>query len=145
MAESYADQFHYVVPVPAGTLQANPQITALAMPPRTVTRIDWRVPPGPQGNMGFLVGINKVPALPLPTGTYVVADGNSGDWQIEGFPDSGAWTCIAYNTGTFQHSVYLTFHTKVIMGRTAPRELLAAPLLAPMPDLAAAGPPIRRR
>lgn len=142
---TYREQFHYVVTVPAGTLKSAPQNEALAMPARTVTRINWRVPAGPQGTMGFLIGMGKVALVPQPTGTYVVADGNSGTWDIAEHPDSGGWSCIAYNTGTFPHSIYLTFWAETIERKRQPRELLAAPMLAPVPDLSHAGPPVRRR
>lgn len=94
--------------------------------------------------MGFLVGARSVPIVPQPAGTYQVADGQSGSWDIDGHHDSGDWSCIAYNTGSFSHSVRLTFFTHLLDKPAQPRFTYEAPMLAPVPDLSHAGPPVRR-
>lgn len=130
--------------MPAGTLQANPLRTAITVPVRTLRRIDWRVPRGPMGNLGFLISMGGVPVLPLPTGTYVVADGETGSWVVDDQPDSGAWQVTAYNTGTYPHSVFLTLYCDLIEPPAQLIPVFTTRQLADQPDLADAGPPVRR-
>ena len=102
---------HYTTLVPAGTPVAAPQVTNLVMPPRRVHAVQWRVPPGAAGLMGWRLTMGGVQVLPTPgTDQWVIAAGESGQWAIEEFPDSGAWQVTAYNTGAFAHSVYHAFH-----------------------------------
>lgn len=100
----------YTVTIPAGTALASPQVTALVMPARTVRSILWRVPPGPRGLMGFQVGASGVQVIPWNTGEWIVADDESDELPLEGQITSGAWQCIGYNTGRYDHAVYLTFY-----------------------------------
>lgn len=86
-----------------------------------------------------------VPVLPLPTGTYVIADGESGSWSVEDLPDSGAWQVTAYNTGAFNHSVYLDLFCDLIGLDDTLEPLIAPWTLADAPDLSHAGPTVGRR
>lgn len=141
-----ADIYHFTVTIPAGTPASAPLVTNIAMPPRTVRRIDWKVPPGHMGTMSFLIAMGKVPVLPVSgQAVYVTADGKDGSWELTEYPDSGAWQAIGYNTGTYPHAVLLTFYTDL---PSKPAELL--PLLSPYdlmpaPDLSHAGPPVKTR
>ncbi len=60
--------------VPAGTPKTNLFTQALAFPPRGVTEIDIRVPPGPRGQVGFAIGASGQPVLPYAAGQFIVAD-----------------------------------------------------------------------
>jgi hypothetical protein len=39
----------------------------------------------------------------------MVTDNQADTWQLEGYLDSGNWAVTAYNTGIYQHTLYLTF------------------------------------
>ena len=99
----------FAVTVPAGTTQANPLVSALAMPPRTIRRIEWTVPPGPRGVLGWAIGAAGVPVIPRNAGAWIVADGVDRGWDFETPVNSGAWQFFGYNTGSFDHTVYLRF------------------------------------
>ena len=116
----------FQVTVPAGTPQNAPQVFNLTMPPRVVRRITWTVPPGPRGNVGFQVGMAGTQLIPYNPGGFVVADGESEDWDLEELPSSGAWQVIAYNLGLYPHTLYFRFLVD-LPGSTA------QPLLAPIP------------
>lgn len=140
------DVQHFQVTCPAGVTKAAPQVTSLGIPPRTVRRIDWRVPGGPMGIMGFLLAMGGIPVLPFPNqATYIVASGERGHWDLDGYPDSGAWQVQMYNTGGSSHSVYLTFHMDMPARPAGLRPQLAPHELSSAPDLSAAGPPVRGR
>lgn len=98
------------VVVPAGTPQAAPVHLPTVFPVRVVRRITWRLPPGCSGLVGFYVSMGKVPVMPQPPGTWIVGDGESGAWDLEDQPDSGAWEVTAYNTGSFSHQIRIDYH-----------------------------------
>lgn len=117
---------HYTVNTPAGTPIASPQVFPLVMPPRRVHLIQWRVPAGAAGLMGWRLTMGGVQVLPTPgTDLWVIAAGESGSWNIEEFPDSGAWQVTSYNTGTFTHALYLAFHVDHAGRRDQPQLTLA--------------------
>lgn len=116
-----ADQRKYrSVTVPAGTPQATPASFDISFAPARVERIDWRVPPGSLGALGWILEMGGVQVLPELPDPYVVATSETGYWDGGGLPDSGAWGVSAYNLGSFAHTLYLVFH-------------LAAPSTPPMP------------
>lgn len=134
----------YTVTVPAGTAITTPQTTPIAFPVRVVRSVDWRIPPGAQGVMGWQLAMGGVQVVPVGSDTWVIDDGTAGTFVLDGYPDSGAWQVIGYNTGTFPHSVFLTFHLDLVeRPREAPVQL-AGPLLSSFNDLSQLGAPVRR-
>jgi hypothetical protein len=103
-----------VATVPAGTFPPFFATIELTIDSATVDGVRWRVPPGPRGNMGWALAMGGVQVLPDDAGSFIIADDEYDTWQIEGLPDSGAWQLIGYNTGAFDHSVYLSFFTTPI-------------------------------
>lgn len=136
---------HFTAMIPAHTAQNAPVTIQCPIPVRTVTQIDWRVPKGPMGVMGWQVAMGGVRVFPLGTTVYVLANGESGTWPVVNAPDSGAWEVIGYNTGTNAHSVYLTFHCNTVPRKVVHLAPIPAPLLMPAGDLSQAGPPVPRR
>lgn len=108
--------------VPAGTTQANPLVTDISFPAREVIAVSWRVPPGPSGLMGWALTSAGTPVIPIQQGAYVVTDNQSATWELEGYLDSGNWQVTAYNTGLYDHTVYLTFQLDM-PGTAAPPAL----------------------
>lgn len=103
------ETYEFQVTTPAGTAMASPITTAITMPVRAIRSIRWRVPSGPRGVMGFQLAMAGVPFLPRNTGQYIIANDETDTWVLDELPDSGAWQVISYNTGTYDHSVFLTF------------------------------------
>lgn len=136
---------HFTVTIPAGTPKLTPATVKIAMPPRTVHRIDWRVPTGSMGTFGWQVAMDGAQMFPTGGDLYVVAHGQSGYWDVANTADSGAWQVIGYNTGVNPHSVYLVFHTDVPARPAVLTPLIPAYELSPAPDLSKAGPPVKRR
>jgi hypothetical protein len=102
----------------AGTTVAAPLTTVLTMPPRIVREVRVRIPPGPRGQVGWYLASGGVQVVPWLKGTYIVADDETIDWPLEGQIESGAWQLVAYNTGSYDHTLYLTFLLDVLRGRT---------------------------
>lgn len=135
---------HFTVTIPASTPIAAPVTVAITIPVRIVTQVDWRVPNGPLGLMGWRLAMGGVKVLPLGD-DWVVANGESGTWHLTDQPDSGAWQVIGYNTGTHPHKVYVALHCDLVIRRRQQPAPLPAIGLMPAPDLSRAGPPVRGR
>ena len=99
----------FAVTIPHGTPQSAPQTFACGFPPRVVVGIEILVPPGPRGNVGLQVAQSGGQVFPTEPGQFLVNDGEIIRWPVEGANTSGAWQVIAYNTGTFDHTVEVRF------------------------------------
>ena len=104
----------FAVTVPAGTAITAPLVADISFPVREVVRIDWRIPPGPSGKMGWRLTSAGAPVIPIQPNTYIVTDNQAGEWPLAGYLDSGNWQLTAYNTGVFPHTVYLTFLLDIV-------------------------------
>jgi hypothetical protein len=100
--------------ITAGTAQAAPMVVALNVIAGQIGLIRWRVPPGPRGHLGWQLTMGGVAVIPENLGAFIVADDEYDTIQVAGLPDSGAWQVTGYNTGTFNHTVYLDFHVTPI-------------------------------
>jgi hypothetical protein len=109
----------FQVTIPAGTAIAAPAVTALTMPSRIVRRILVRFPPGPQGQVGVQLRSGDVQVIPWTTGTWLVGDGEAIPWEPTGTIESGAWQLAGYNTGAFDHTIYLTYELDPVGSRVS--------------------------
>lgn len=124
----------FTATIPAGTLSTAPVTLDVSFPVRTVRTIDWRVPPGASGLMGWRLTMGGVQVIPTKSDPWVIDDGHAGTFALDGYPDSGAWQVTGYNTGAFNHSVYLVFHVDLPTPPAKARQLIAPALLGPVPD-----------
>lgn len=132
----------FQVTIPAGTPVASPFVQAIVFPPRTVTQIDWKVPPGPSGLMGWALTIAGQPVIPNNPGAYIVADNVARSWPLSGFPDQGQWQLTGYNTDIYPHTVYLDFLLEQNASPSgAPAQIAAADLSAQLPGAQASALP----
>ena len=138
-----AEVRQYTATFPAGTPIAAPAVVSVAFPPRVVRQVDWRIPPGAQGVMGWQLAMGGVQVLPTRSDTWVVDDGTSGTFTLDGYPDSGSWQAIGYNTGQYSHSVFLTFHLDLPQRAAPLPTTISALTLSGVTDLSKAGPPGR--
>ena len=99
--------------VPAGTPEATPVSIPCDTGPYRVNWVSYRVPPGPYGEVGFVIGNSGVPVLPDLSGQWIITNDDSERWDVVGQPDLGGWELIGYNTGSYDHTVYLTFGLSV--------------------------------
>lgn len=105
---------HFSVTIPAGTPLATPTTTDISFPDRVVRRIDWKVPPGANGQMGFRFASGGVSMIPDNAGTFIVTDDQEATWPVDGQINTGAWQLQGYNVGTYPHTVYLTFFLDLV-------------------------------
>lgn len=112
------------VTIPAGTLVAAPQVTALAFNIGVVQGIEIQVPPGPSGLVGFRIRHSGDTVIPYDRSKWIIADNDVIRWPLEGFPTGRAWSIEAYNTDVYAHTLYIRFLVSEIQ-----RDTLARPQL----------------
>ena len=100
--------FQFDPTTPHGTLETAPYSVDIPTPNYEVQLIRWRVPPGPQGNLGWQLWYSGAIVLPQ-NGLWIVADNEYATWELDELPTGGAWQFYGYNTGSYDHTVYLTF------------------------------------
>lgn len=100
---------HFQATIPAGTAVDAYTTTGLGMPSRVVAGIQVRVPPGPAGNVGFRLTSGGVAMIPVEGDQWIITDNEVIDWTVDGYIDSGAWQLQAYNTGIYDHTLYVRF------------------------------------
>ena len=100
--------------IPHGTPVASPKTIALTMPSTEVVEVDIIVPPGPRGQMGFALGAAGQQVYPYVLGSWIITDNDKIAWPLENAIDSGAWELIGWNTGAYDHTVYITFQTNPV-------------------------------
>lgn len=100
--------------IPAGTPQSAPVTIDVSIPQLRTEAVEWHIPKGPAGLMGFRLTSGGVAVLPKALGSWIVTEAEKGSWQVEGLHDSGKWEITGYNTGTFPHTVYVRFHASPI-------------------------------
>lgn len=136
----------FALTIPAGTPITAPVTLPVVFPPRTVVQIDWEVPPGPSGLMGWSLTVGGQSVIPRNAGAFIVTDGRKDSWPLENFPDQGQWQLTGYNTDIYPHTVYLDFlliQNSAPSGTPAqlPNAALSSPLAPgqlpeiPLPDL----------
>lgn len=123
--------YQFAVLTPAGTAKADPITTKLTIPARVVQEIQVKVPPGPRGELGWQIAFSSVPVIPKGAGTFIVTDNEDISWVVEDMPDQGDWQVISYNTGHFDHTIYVRFLVTTTAGQTA-----QAQAQAPLPTTA---------
>lgn len=107
--------------VPAGTVKATPVTLPLNLPiGATVDRIDWTVPPGPRGQMGWYLAMGGTQVVPFGTNNFLRADDRHGSWELAELPDEGEWQFVGYNTGNYPHTVYLEVLITPVQATAAP-------------------------
>ncbi len=100
--------YEFTPTTPAGTPEASPYSDDLTLPSYEVQLIRWRVPPGPQGNLGWQLWYANAIVFPQNQ-TWLVADNEYATWELDELPTAGHWQFRGYNTGDYDHTVFLTF------------------------------------
>lgn len=72
------------------------------------------MPKGGQGFMGWRLSSSGAQVIPETPGAFIIADGESGVWQLTGLHTSGDWHVTAFNTGAFPHVINLEFFVSPI-------------------------------
>ncbi len=105
---------HFDVTIPAGTLKASPLVSSAQFNTSIVERIEWLFPAGCQGLVGIQIGARNIPVIPYDRTQFLTRTGDSAGVDLTDMHQTGDWSVIGYNTGSFQHTIHVTFHTHAI-------------------------------
>lgn len=123
----------FTVTIPAGTAKTAPLTVDCSFTPSHVVGVEVVIPPGPRGEVGFKIAQSGGQVFPFPPDDYLVTDDEKVKWDIDGANTSGAWQVIAYNTGTFNHTLEIRFLTELTSPADSPG------LLNPLPSSVLSG------
>jgi hypothetical protein len=99
----------FSVTIPAGTPSVTPLVTPTVFNTNAVDRIEWRFPGGCNGQVGIQIGARSVPVLPGNRNQFFIRSGDSQGFDLTDLPNTGDWSVIGYNTGSFDHTIQVTF------------------------------------
>jgi hypothetical protein len=108
----------YDVTIPAGTTPAAPVTIDVSYEASITEAVEWSVPKGPAGLMGFRLTSGGAQVIPHNLGSWIIANGQNAHWPLEELHTSGSWQVTGYNTGSFPHIVRVRFHVSPI-GKSA--------------------------
>lgn len=100
----------FTVTIPANTPQAAPVERNTSFSPGRVVHLEVLVPPGHNGLTGFSIAQAHQPIYPERAGTFIVANNERFEWEMEDDIDSGNWQLFGYNLSLIAHSFYLRFY-----------------------------------
>jgi hypothetical protein len=106
-----SEVYQFANTIPPGTAKATPATFPMILPLMDVVWIEWEVPPGARGNVGFWIGSHGQPIIPFASGpaNWIVTDGREVHWDTESLMDSGDWQMAGYNVGQLPHTVTVRF------------------------------------
>jgi hypothetical protein len=116
---------HFPITVPAGTTQAAPQLTTLAFPDGHVRELEFIIPPGPSGLVGWRMQYGGQIVIPRSGVAFFVMDNVHERWALEDYPTGRQWQVSAYNTDVYPHLLQFTFHVDELQpGTVTPPPLI---------------------
>jgi hypothetical protein len=114
----------FEVTIPAGTAQAAPVTVNCPFPDGIVTDIEFVVPPGPSGLMGFHLAYGGVQQLPRTAGAFYVTDTEVIRRTIRSYPTGGRWQIRGYNTDVYAHTIEVRF----LVDEFPPKQRVSTPI-----------------
>lgn len=118
--------------IPAGTAKAAPAVFQLPMMAMDIEWLEWQVPPGARGDVGFWLGSLGQQIIPFSSGgpNWIVADGYTAHWDMDELAADTSWELRGYNIGLLPHTVTVRF------GLALPRPTTSlASMLLPLSSL----------
>ena len=121
--------YNFAPVTPAGTAMDDPLTQPLVFPSLEVVTLNYRMPPGPLGHVGWQLGDSAGDIIVPTNGGFIIDDNEEQDWDLYDAIQTGAWTFTAYNTGVYDHTVYLRFFCIPLTSSTT-----AVPALTVVPN-----------
>lgn len=120
--------------IPAGTAVASPVTVDVSIPEASITEVEILVPPGPNGLMGFRLANAGTQVIPYLSDDWIISNEETISWPLTEQITSGSWQVTGYNTGQFDHTIYLRFLITPVTDTTGsalpapiPAELISSP------------------
>ena len=118
--------YQYSLTIPAGTSKSSPAEFFVPIDNLEIEAIELEVPHGPAGTMGFAIFNSGTAWKPDLPGAWIVWNGKTDTWWLDGQPNAGHWSIRGYNTGAYDHTVY----TRWFVSQVHTKDLTNFPLIA---------------
>jgi hypothetical protein len=121
----------FEVVVPALTPKSQIFETQTNWNPGELVGVEVVIPDGPNYLAGIAIALAHQIILPRTSGGWIVGNDEKLEWSLVGYPNSGAWSVIGYNTDRYAH----TFHVRYLIsdfamtGANPDDALIATPLV----------------
>lgn len=115
------------VTVPAGTPKGAPIEVSTPWPAGELVGIEVAIPDGPNGLVGFRILLASSQAIPSTAGAWIVGNDDRLSWDTIGYPNSGAWSVLAYNTDLFDHTFHVRYEVSDFVYTSSPAGGAAIP------------------
>jgi hypothetical protein len=99
----------FAIPVAIGSSSSAPVATAMTFTPGIVTEVEFVIPPGPCGLVGFFLAYNSQRIIPYQPGAFIITDDEIIRWPVSNMPTGGKWQIFAYNADVYPHTLYVRF------------------------------------
>jgi hypothetical protein len=96
----------FAVTVTSGTTSTAPATTEISTPVRVLRSVTVTIPAGCSGLVGFRLGMADRSVIPVNADKWIIGDNRVVRWDVDSYPESGAWQVTAYNTDSFDHTLY---------------------------------------
>jgi hypothetical protein len=93
--------------VPAATSPNAPVQVLLYAQRAIITQIEFMLPPGPSGLVGFSLWHSSAQIIPKTAGQWIVANNETIRWNIDDMSPWPDWHLKAYNADVYPHTIYV--------------------------------------
>lgn len=100
----------FEVVAPKGTAKATPLEVSTSFNPGELVRVEVIIPDGVSYLAGLRILAAHAPAIPKTFGAWIVGNDEKLEFETTGYPSSGSWQALVYNTDIFDHTFHLRFH-----------------------------------
>lgn len=94
---------------PAGTLASAPLEVSTAFLPGDLVGIELNIPDGHNGLTGIRIAAAHAQVIPRTQGAWIVGNDEHLSLDTIGYPSSGAWSALVYNSDLFDHTFHLRY------------------------------------
>lgn len=129
--------YNFTPTIPTTATVAAPMSVPMQFPDAIVDTIEVRVPPGPNGVVGFALGSRGVQVIPYNFGPYIQTDNEVISWSVTGQFMSGDWSLLGWNVGFYSH----TLHVRFLVSSIVPANPLLTTAVVPSSALSDPGSP----
>jgi hypothetical protein len=134
----------FALTVPAQTLAVAPVTFPTDLGYYTVSAVSVVLPPGLNGLVGFRFTSGDLAMVPASATDWIIGSGETLEWSMSGQIETGAWQVVAYNTGIYDHTIYVRYFLELETRSAAlqvPQVLPVAAIMGGVDGLVAGTPP----
>lgn len=99
----------YEVTVPWGTTSDAPYELETHFADGELVGVEILFPDGCSGEVGVQLAVGGSQSIPTTRGAWLIANGETINYDLVGQANNGAWSVLAYNTDVYDHTVHVRY------------------------------------